>query len=175
VKDAIVALQRVTNSRRIDARRVERSGVPLGLVATGVLYQVVERGPARARVLADQCRMQPAALSRQLGILEAHRYIERAPDPADGRCTLIRATAEGKAAHVRIQVADDQLFAAQLAGWRDREIVLLADLLERLVVDLRAPPPQGTRAASAASPGGRPASRPASPAARPAAGERTGR
>jgi DNA-binding MarR family transcriptional regulator len=141
VKDAIVALQRVTNSRRIDARRAERSGVPLGLVATGVLYQVVERGPARASRLADQCRMQPAALSRQLGNLEAAGYIERAPDPTDGRCTTIRATADGKAAHVRIQIADDDLFAAHLAGWEEREIVHLADLLERLVVDLRAPVP----------------------------------
>lgn len=143
VKDAIVALQRVTNSRRIDARRAERSGVPLGLVATGVLYQVVERGPARASLLADQCRMQPAALSRQLRILEAGGHIERAPDPADGRGTVIRATADGKAAHERIQRADDELFAAHLARWDEREIVLLADLLERLVVDLRAPAPGG--------------------------------
>jgi DNA-binding MarR family transcriptional regulator len=139
VKDAIVALQRVTNSRRIDARRTERSGVPLGLVATGVLYQVVERGPVRPGRLADQCRMQPAALSRQLRILEGGGYIERAPDPTDGRGTLIRATAEGKAAHWRIQIADDELFAAHLARWDQNEIVLLADLLERLVVDLRAP------------------------------------
>lgn len=142
VKDAIVAIQRITNSRKLDAVRAERSGVPLGLVATSVLYQVVERGPLRATTLAGYCRMQPPALSRQLGILQREGCIERAPDPTDGRCSVIRATAAGKAAHDRIQATDDALFAAQLTGWDGGRIDRLAELLEQLVTDLRTPAPR---------------------------------
>lgn len=141
VKDAIVALQRITNSRRLDVLRAQRSGVPLGLVATGVLYQVVESGPLRAAALAERSRMQPAALSRQLGILEREGCIERLPDPDDGRGLLVRPTARGRAVHDRIQAADAELFAAQLARWDGTELDTLADLLERLVADLRAPAP----------------------------------
>src|SRR4029453_13656496 len=53
-KDAIVAVQRITNSRRLDVLRAQRSGVPLSLVATGVLYQVVEWGPLRGATLAPR-------------------------------------------------------------------------------------------------------------------------
>jgi DNA-binding MarR family transcriptional regulator len=116
--------------------------VPLGLVATGVLYHIVERGPLRANHLAGFCRMQPAALSRQLGKLEAAGWIDRAPDPADGRCSVVQATVEGKAIHERLQATDDELFAAQLARWNAAELNGLADLLERLVVDLRTPAPR---------------------------------
>jgi DNA-binding MarR family transcriptional regulator len=141
VKDAIVAVQRITNSRRLDVLRAQRSGVPLSLVATGVLYQVVEWGPLRAATLAARSRMQPAALSRQLGILQREGYIERLPDPTDGRGAVVRATAHGRAIHQRIQSADDELFAAQLARWDAGELDRLAELLERLVTDLRAPTP----------------------------------
>jgi DNA-binding MarR family transcriptional regulator len=141
VKDAIVALQRITNSRRLDVVRAERSGVPLSLVATGVLYQVVESGPLRAAALAERSRMQPAALSRQLGILEREGCIERLPDPDEGCGLLVRPTPQGRAVHDRIQAADGELFAAQLARWDGTELDTLADLLERLVADLRAPAP----------------------------------
>lgn len=141
LKDAIVAVQRVTNSRRLDVVRAERSGVPLGMVATGVLYQVVESGPLRAASLAQRSRMQPAALSRQLGILERAGCIDRVPDPTDGRGSVVRATRQGRAVHHRIQSSDDELFAAQLARWEPAQLDQLADLLERLVTDLRAPAP----------------------------------
>lgn len=136
-----MAIQRITNSRRLDAVRAKRSGVPLGLVATSVLYHVVEGGPLRAATLAERCRMQPAALSRQLGILEREGCIERAPDPSDGRGSLVRATPAGKGVHERIQSTDDVLFAAQLARWDQAQLNQLADLLERLIADLRAPTP----------------------------------
>jgi DNA-binding MarR family transcriptional regulator len=141
LKDAIVAVQRVTNSRRLDVVRAERSGVPLSLVATGVLHHVVDAGPLRAATLAERSRMQPAALSRQLGILEREGCLERVPDPSDGRGSLVRATRRGRAVHRRIQASDDDLFAAQLRRWDADELDGLADLLERLVTDLRAPAP----------------------------------
>lgn len=138
-----MAMQRLTNSRKLDVLRAERSGLPLSLVTTGVLYQVVESGPLRAGTLAERTRMQPAALSRQLRNLERQGCLERVPDPSDGRGSVIRATDHGRAVHQRVRAANDELFAAQLSDWDTEELDRLADQLERLITDLRAP--AGTR------------------------------
>lgn len=140
LQEAIVGIQRITNSRKIDILRAERSGVPLSLVTTGVLRPVVEAGPLRAAELAERARMQPAALSRQLAILEREGCIERVRDPADRRASLVRSTARGRAVHRRVRVAAEELFAAQLASWSGDELDNLSGLLERLIADLRAPP-----------------------------------
>lgn len=142
VQEAVVSIQRITNSRRIDVLRAERSGVPLSLVASGVLRQVVESGPLRAGELADRARMQPAGLSRQLRILEDAGCIERLPDPTDGRGALIGPTPRGRATHDKVRAAGEALFAGQLAAWTDDEVEHLGGLLDRLVTDLRRPHPE---------------------------------
>lgn len=147
LQEAIVALQRLTNSRKIDARRAARSGVPLGLIASGVLRQVVEDGPQRPAPLAERVHMQPTALSRQLGVLERAGCIERVPDPVDGRGHLVRATRRGRSLSRREEAATEELFAAQLAAWSTDEVDQLTDELERLLDDLRAPVPSSARLA----------------------------
>lgn len=139
MQEAIVAIQRITNSRKLDVLRARHSGVPLSLVATGVLRQIVESGPLRAGALAERARMQPAALSRQLRILEEVGCIERLPDPTDGRGALVGPTPEGRRIHRRVRAANEELFAAQLEGWADGELDHLGGLLDRLVTDLRSP------------------------------------
>jgi len=139
VQEGVVAIQRITNSRKLDVLRAERSGVPLGLVAAGVLRQVVDSGPLRAGALAERSRMQPTALSRQIRILEEAGCIERLPDPTDGRGALIGATDRGRTTYQRVRAANEALFAGQLAGWSDDEVEHLGGLLDRLVTDLRRP------------------------------------
>lgn len=149
-----MAIRRITNSRKLDVLRSERSGVPLSLVTTGVLRQVVESGPLRAGALADRARMQPTALSRQLRILEEAGCIERLPDPADGRGAVIGPTPAGRRTYERVRAANEELFAAQLAGWSDDEVGHLGELLDRLVADLRRPRGPAAPAAETGGPDG---------------------
>src|SRR5262249_30318758 len=146
VKDAIVAIQRMTNSRRLDTMRAERSGVPLGLVATGGLYQVVEWGPLRAASLAERSRMQPAALSRQLGILERAGLIERARCRTARGGSVVGAAVRGGGGPERARGAADALFPARRPGWDGGEIDRLAELLERRSADRPPPTPAEARA-----------------------------
>jgi len=54
-------------------------------------------GGQRARQLAERLGISAASLSDSLKALEAKGWIERLPDPADGRAAIIRLSAQGKA------------------------------------------------------------------------------
>jgi DNA-binding MarR family transcriptional regulator len=62
------------------------------------LLRVLEGVPAgqRARQLAERLGISAASLSDSLKALETKGWIERLPDPADGRAAIIRLSAEGK-------------------------------------------------------------------------------
>ena len=139
LQSAIVDLGRITTSRRLGASRAARAKVEIGPVAASVLRHVVMDGPIRPVALSSQTRMQPPALSRQLKTLEADGLIERVATPEDGRGAVLRPTRRGRALQDRLERADDEILAEQLAGWSSSDLSLLADLLERFVVDLRSP------------------------------------
>jgi len=139
INEAITSIRRLMISRRLDALHMERSGVPLGLVAIGVLHRVIDAGPIRPTELAEQADIQPAALSRQIRILEENGYTVRVADPDDGRVSLLEATASGRDAYGDFVAANDKLLARQLAAWSADELNDLADRMQRLVADLRDP------------------------------------
>lgn len=139
LRDALEAMSRITGSSRIDRLNAARSGVSIGYAAVRVLGLVIDGGPIRMSDLAAAGRMHPAALTRQVQALEAEGYVARRADPDDGRASLIDATAEGRVAYRRVQVATDTLMAEQLAGWSPEELDELVDTLDRLLTDLRAP------------------------------------
>ena len=140
LSEALGDLRRITSSPRLDRRVAVRSGVPIGFAAFAVLGKVVADGPVRLSDLAAAQRIHPAALTRQVQALEAEGYIERRPDPLDGRAAVVEATTAGKAAHRRLAAANDAIMAEQLADWSTQELQDLVGRLERLIVDLRSAP-----------------------------------
>ena len=72
------------------------------------------------------------AMGELVAHLERHGYVERVPDPADGRAKLVRATARGREvfAIARAEVADVQArLTERLGARRMRELrALVADL-----------------------------------------------
>lgn len=140
LRDALGSLRRITGSQRLDRLIAERSGVPIGFAAVAVLGHVIESGPLRMSELAEVGRVHPAALTRQVQALEAEGYVERTVDPDDGRAFVVASTRSGRAAHARIERVNDEIMATQLDEWSVRELDELADILDRLIVDLRAAP-----------------------------------
>jgi DNA-binding MarR family transcriptional regulator len=114
-----------------------RSRVPLRAAAVGVLGRIVRHGPLGLKELGRLVRMQPAGLSRQVQVLEAAGYVTRAPDPADGRVWVVRATPRGRFAYQRVWAVIDELMAVQLEDWTDAELEEAAGILERLEHDFR--------------------------------------
>ena len=145
LQDAIIDLQRITNSRKLHQSLATRAGVTIAPTAGFVLRHVVANGPERPAVLAERMRMQPSALSRQLKVLEADGHIERVPIDGDKRGWLLRATRRGRGVVQRLERADEGILAEQLRNWSATDLDTLNDLLDRLIHDLRAPAPTATR------------------------------
>lgn len=145
LQDAIVDLQRITNSRKLHGVRASRAGVTLSPVAGSVLRHIVDDGPVRPALLAERMRMQPSALSRQLKVLEGEGCIERVPIPGDKRGWLVRVTRRGRGMVQRLERADEDILTGQLRNWSAADLDTLNDLLDRLIHDLRAPAPAPSR------------------------------
>ena len=77
---------------RLRAQR-QRHGV--GPVSLAVLSRLARRGTHTPKAIAEGERVQPQSLTRVLAGLEERGLVSRAPDPADGRQSLISITAAG--------------------------------------------------------------------------------
>lgn len=90
---------------------------PLTPTSIALLYYLDGTGPRRATVMAADTGLGPSGLSRQLAGLEEAGFVERSPDPGDGRAALVAITDRGRA-QVRAVVEEDaQRLAARLEGW----------------------------------------------------------
>jgi DNA-binding MarR family transcriptional regulator len=76
--------------------------------------------------------MTKQSMAQLVAHLEAHGYVERVPDPADGRAKLVRATDRGREvfAVVREFIADLDARLDERMG--ERRVAQLRGLLEEL-------------------------------------------
>lgn len=59
------------------------------------VFQHLPAGGAHATVLAERAQMTKQSMGSLIDYLAEHGYIERVPDPDDGRARLVRRTARG--------------------------------------------------------------------------------
>jgi DNA-binding MarR family transcriptional regulator len=91
-------------------------------------------GPDGDRIsdLAERCGVSKQAMGETIDWLERHGYVERAPDPRDGRATLVRRTELGWRVN---RIAREQVEAIQ-ADWTralgEADFAELVRLLRRL-------------------------------------------
>jgi len=106
-------------------RRGLRSPV-LRAVHTQV-FESLDPGGTRLTTMADRARMSHQAMGELVDELIRHGYLERVPDPADGRARLIRPTARGRAELARA--------AQELRRLRDQWESELRDITVAQVVE----------------------------------------
>ena len=84
-------------------RRLRSLGPDDGMPLTklSVLGQLFDRGPLTAGKIATLERVLPQSLTRTFNDLEADGLARRAPDPTDGRRSLLELTAAGRRALAR--------------------------------------------------------------------------
>lgn len=128
-RELAVFLRRARASSGEMAREVHPELEP---AAYGLLVRLEEAGPQRATELAGYFGVGKATMSRQLHALEDLGLVAREPDPADGRASLVRITAEGEARFGRVRDARRERYVRKLAGWDRAEISELARLLRQL-------------------------------------------
>ena len=122
--------------------------VPEGLdmAAFSLLLALVRCGPRRQGELAEQALLDPSTVSRYVAQLARAGYVQRRPDPQDGRAVQLVATDEGHAVAREIGRRRQAVMIQALAGWDDEDLRLLVRLLTRLDDDLDAFRPYMVRA-----------------------------
>ncbi|RBY82721.1 MarR family winged helix-turn-helix transcriptional regulator [Blastococcus sp. TF02A-26] len=101
-----------------------------------ILVPLEQGGEQRCSALAGALGVDVSVASRQVAVLERAGYVERRPDPRDGRASLLRLTDAGTAALATTRALRDDWAASALAGWDEDDAVRLSELVERLLVDL---------------------------------------
>jgi MarR family transcriptional regulator, temperature-dependent positive regulator of motility len=107
-----------------------------------VVFASLGRSGARLTALAHHAGMTKQAMGQIVDDLEQLGYVERIPDPADGRAKIVRFTSVGldfvcDAAEVLNEIWHDY---AELLGARELEQV--QDLLHKLLRGARSDPPE---------------------------------
>jgi DNA-binding MarR family transcriptional regulator len=100
--------------------------------AYGLFVRLDDGGPQRATDLAVYFGVGKATISRQLRVLENFGLIYRAPDPDDGRASLIHLTPRGRDRFRSVREARRAQYVRRLASWDPAEIAELARLLHQL-------------------------------------------
>lgn len=104
----------------------------IGYVLLSVL---VSDGPQRTTGLAEAVHSDISTVSRQVTALVKKGWIERTPDPADGRAWQLAATDAGRRVYERIRQRRNEHIAWMLDGWPHRDFDELIVLLERFNTD----------------------------------------
>ena len=137
---AIAQLVRI--GRHVGARAAGRIDGTLPSFGWALLVPLQRAGDQRISDLAAQAGVDVSVASRQLAVLERAGYVQRYPDPRDGRASLLRLAPAGDRALATARAARSDWALSALSRWDEADAQLLGDLLDRLVADLAtaAPP-----------------------------------
>jgi DNA-binding MarR family transcriptional regulator len=133
-------LGRLLANRRSWALLASSAGVDLPQQVIQVLLQLHDGEPRSVAELARLARMDAAAVSRQIRVLEDHGYVERQASVHNGRVVLIEPTVKGLEVAGRLWDLNQAHLADALASWTEDERQALGTLMIRLVDDLQRTP-----------------------------------
>jgi DNA-binding MarR family transcriptional regulator len=128
--------QLVRTGRHVSARAAAQLYGDLPSFGWAMLVPLERAGDQRCSAIALQVGVDVSVASRQLAVLERLGYVERRPDPQDGRASLLNLTDAGAAALTAARALRSDWSLTALATWDESDARLLSDLLDRLVSDL---------------------------------------
>src|SRR3954451_12038590 len=128
--------QLVRAGRHLSVRAATQLYGDLPSYGWAMLVPLQRDGDQRCSALAQHLGVDVSVASRQIAVLERLGYVERRPDPQDGRASLLRLTPAGDDALEAARDLRGQWSLTALAGWDEADARLLSDLLDRLVADL---------------------------------------
>lgn len=109
--------------------RVDRAGY----LAMRVLDDL---GPASTNALAHALHLDGSTVTRQVTALARAGYVDRCPDPADRRSSIITLTAAGRRCMREVEQERRWRIQALVGGWDEDERAGLAQALIRLNASL---------------------------------------
>lgn len=103
--------------------------------STAALATIERHGPLTPSELAEIERVKRPTVTRTLGCLEREGLIERTPDPADGRSSLVAVNAAGRERLRRLRGRKNAYLARRMRGLSEDELATLeraAEILDRM-------------------------------------------
>ncbi len=152
VSRALERLLRLQSNRGVHARQSAAAGVVISNPGFAVLQALQEAGELSLGEVAKACSADPAAIGRQVKTLEDEGFVERSPSATDGRVSVVRLTEAGRAAHGQVRQVRNHHMADVLAGWTEGDRRTLAELIDRLVDDLKTTPLRAADSRTASRP-----------------------
>ncbi len=92
---AVLLREAFTALNDLAVARLAERGHAAVRVAHGAVFQYLDDAGTTVTALAERAGMTKQSMGELVRHLEAHGYVERAPDPGDGRARLVRATERG--------------------------------------------------------------------------------
>ena len=126
------------------ARRLRQEaagpGTELSPTAASTLATVERHGPLTPSELADLERIKRPTATRTLGLLEQAGLLDRAPDPGDGRSSLVSVNAAGRERLRRLRGRKNAYLARRMRDLPEADVVTLeraAEILEGILEERR--------------------------------------
>jgi len=121
--------------RQVKAKMRQRASLvhpDLPVMGYVILTTLKRCGPTHAGALIETLGMDKSLLSRQLRGLEELGLVEREPDAADKRSSILTLSEVGRERVTTVQTADREALYGQLRDWEVGDLNRLAELLSRV-------------------------------------------
>ena len=108
--------------------------------STAALATIERHGPLMPSELAEIERVKRPTVTRTLGCLDRAELIERTPDPADGRSSLVSINSAGRERLRRLRGRKNAYLARRMRDLPTSDVATLeraAEILERILEDER--------------------------------------
>jgi DNA-binding MarR family transcriptional regulator len=134
-------IRRVRRVIRERARAVHEALQPASYL---LLAHLAELGPTRSSVIVDTFDVDKGAISRQVQHLVDLGLVERQPDPADRRATLISVTPDAQARLADVKAHRRTMLDERLGDWTEDDLRVLVTALARYNRALESGGPTGS-------------------------------
>ena len=117
--------------RRVIAERSRAVHPDLQSSSYLMLSWLAQHGPQRSSAMAESFGIDKGAISRQVQHLVDLGLVDRAPDPDDGRATLVSASTDAAARHAEVKDDRRRWIDERLGDWPDADLSEFVRLLGR--------------------------------------------
>lgn len=131
---AAALVQELFELQRVMRRVLKESSMDrdLSVVQMSLLSHLASVPARRAKDIGEDSGLGASVMSRQLSHLEKLGFIERAPDPEDGRAQLVQITARGRQAVADHLDADTHRLIGRLGALSEDDAAQIRQDLNRL-------------------------------------------
>jgi DNA-binding MarR family transcriptional regulator len=138
INHTLARVMRLSGSRSMFARQAAAADVDLSQPSYVLLRTLIDEGALPMGGLARIAHMDMGMTARRVNALVEAGLVTRQPDPADGRVSLVAATAKGKRVAGSLQGVRRHHLERALSGWSVGELAEFDRLLTRFLADTTA-------------------------------------